>query len=105
MIVTFSLSGPTLAVIVLSQIDTRYFRDLAGKAKWSLDFVLVKEGEKQPIAEVPHSKFNLRSVNLEVELEAGNYTVYVSSIDLPLGPELMGWLCVRTGSLGSGSQV
>ncbi|KAJ2912950.1 hypothetical protein MD484_g7458, partial [Candolleomyces efflorescens] len=74
---TFSISGPTHAVIVLSQIDSRYFRDLAGKSKWSLDFVLVKEGEKEPIAEVAHSDFHLRSVNLEAQLEAGNYIVYV----------------------------
>lgn len=74
---TFSLSAPTLAVIVLSQIDTRYFRDIAGRARWSLDFVLVKEGEKDPIAEVPHSEFYLRSVNMEIKLDAGNYIVYV----------------------------
>ncbi|KAF6759437.1 hypothetical protein DFP72DRAFT_885181 [Ephemerocybe angulata] len=74
---TFSLSGPTLAVIVLSQIDTRYFKDLAGKARWSLDFVLVKAGEKEPLAEVPHSEYDLRSVNLEIPLEAGDYIVYV----------------------------
>ncbi|KAF5340285.1 hypothetical protein D9611_007847 [Ephemerocybe angulata] len=75
--VTFSLSGPTLAVIVLSQIDTCYFNDLAGKAKWSLDFVLVKAGDKEPLAEVPHSEYYLRSVNLEIPLEAGDYIVYV----------------------------
>ncbi|KAG2011227.1 hypothetical protein CC2G_011370 [Coprinopsis cinerea AmutBmut pab1-1] len=74
---TFSLSGPTQAVIVLSQIDTRYFRDIAGRARWSLDFVLVKEGEKEPIAEVTHSEFHLRSVNMEIHLEEGNYIVYV----------------------------
>ncbi|KAH6916489.1 hypothetical protein BKA70DRAFT_1556925 [Coprinopsis sp. MPI-PUGE-AT-0042] len=74
---TFSLSAPALAVIVLSQIDTRYFRDIAGRAKWSLHFVLVKEGQREPVAEVPHSEFHLRSVSLEKELEAGNYIVYV----------------------------
>lgn len=64
---------------MLSQLDTRYFKDLAGKAKWSLDFVVFKLGEKScdAIAEVPHSEFGSRSVNLEVELEAGEYLVYV----------------------------
>ena len=75
--VTFSLSGPSSTVIVLSQLDSRYFRDVAGQASWSLDFTLVKEGEKEPIAESAHSEFYLRSVYLEAELEAGNYIVYV----------------------------
>jgi len=74
---TFSLSAPSAAVIVLSQIDARFFRDIAGRVRWSLDFVLVKEGVKEPIAEVPHSEFNLRSVNMEIDLEAGDYVVYV----------------------------
>lgn len=64
-------------MIVLSQLDSRYFRDVAGQASWSLDFTLVKEGEKEPIAESAHSEFYLRSVYLETELEAGNYIVYV----------------------------
>ena len=42
-----------------------------------MDFTLVKEGQKEPIADSGHSDFYLRSVHLEVELEAGNYTVYV----------------------------
>ena len=50
---------------------------MAGQASWSLDFTLVKEGEKEPIAESAHSEFYLRSVYLETELEAGNYIVYV----------------------------
>ncbi|KAF9009889.1 hypothetical protein BDQ17DRAFT_1273557 [Cyathus striatus] len=74
---TFSLSGPSLAVIVLSQLDRRYFQDLAGRSSWSLDFILVKEGEKEPIAESNHAWFYTRSVNLETELDTGNYIVYV----------------------------
>ena len=42
-----------------------------------MDFTLVKEGQKEPIADSGHSDFYLRSVQLEVELEAGNYIVYV----------------------------
>ena len=42
-----------------------------------MDFTLVKEGEKEPLAESAHSEFFLRSVHLEIELEAGTYTVYV----------------------------
>ena len=75
--VTFSITGQSTALIVLSQLDSRYFRDIAGRSSWTMDFALVKEGEKEPLAESLHSDFYLRSVNLEVELEAGNYIVYV----------------------------
>ena len=75
--VSFSLSGPSTTIIVLSQLDSRYYRDVAGRASWTMDFTLVKEGQKEPIADSGHSDFYLRSVHLEVELEAGNYIVYV----------------------------
>ena len=42
-----------------------------------MDFTLVKEGQKEPIADSGHSDFYLRSVHLEAELEEGNYIVYV----------------------------
>ena len=42
-----------------------------------MDFTLVKEGQKEPIADSGHSDFYLRSVHLEAELEPGNYIVYV----------------------------
>ncbi|KDR70872.1 hypothetical protein GALMADRAFT_75596 [Galerina marginata CBS 339.88] len=74
---TFTLTGPSNTVIVLSQLDTRYYRDIAGRATWTMDFALVKEGETEPIAESAHSEFYLRSVHLEAELEAGTYMVYV----------------------------
>ena len=44
-----------------------------------MDFTLVKEGHKEPIADSGHSDFYLRSVHLEVELEPGNYIVYVGT--------------------------
>lgn len=42
-----------------------------------MDFTLVKEGESEPLAESAHSDFFLRSVHLEIELEAGSYIAYV----------------------------
>jgi len=62
---------------VLSQIDTRYFRDIAGRASWTMDFTIVKEGEKEPIAESGHSELYLRNVHLEADLDEGSYIVYV----------------------------
>jgi hypothetical protein len=76
-IVKFSLPRPSETLIVLSQLDSRYYRDVAGRAAWTMDFTLVKEGEKIPLAESAHSEFFLRSVHLEIELEAGDYIVYV----------------------------
>jgi hypothetical protein len=67
-----------LAVLVLSRLDERYFRDVSARSYWNLNFVLVKEGEKEPLAESVHAMFWARSVNLEIELEAGKYFVYVS---------------------------
>jgi hypothetical protein len=58
-------------------LDDRYYRDLRGRAGWTLDFNLVKEGEKVPIASSNHSYLFKRSVNLEAKLEAGTYLVYV----------------------------
>ncbi|XP_006462259.1 hypothetical protein AGABI2DRAFT_71002 [Agaricus bisporus var. bisporus H97] len=74
---TFTLSSSTLAVLVLSRLDERYFRDISARSYWNLNFVLVKEGEIEPVAESVHAMFWSRSVNLEIELEAGKYFVYV----------------------------
>jgi hypothetical protein len=76
--VTFTLPAPTLAIIVLSRLDERYFRDISNRAYWNLNFVLVKDGEKEPLAESVHAVFWSRSVNLEIDLEPGKYFVYVS---------------------------
>jgi hypothetical protein len=65
-------------VLVLSQLDERYFRDVASRSSWNLNFVLVKASEQEPLAESVHNVFWERSVNLEIELEAGEYFVYVS---------------------------
>lgn len=80
LIVNFSLSKPTFTIIVLSQLDTRYFKEISGTSSWCLDFILAKRGEKEPLAESSSSMLYSRSVNLEMDLEAGEYVVYVSDI-------------------------
>lgn len=82
--VTFSLPKPTFAIIVLSQLDPRYFKEISGTSSWSLDFVLAKRGEKLPLAESASSLLYSRSVNLEMDLEAGEYIVYVSELEVAL---------------------
>lgn len=74
---TFSLSKDTDAVIVLAQLDTRYFLGLSSQYVFSLHCQIFKEGQDDPVAMSTHNKFWDRSVNLEAFLEAGDYVVQV----------------------------
>jgi hypothetical protein len=62
---------------MLSQIDTRYFSGVESAYKFSLRFVIFKTGEKEPVATSYHDALWRRSVNVEVDLEAGDYVVQV----------------------------
>ena len=75
--VTISLPAPSLAVIVLSQLDRRFFEAISGCARWLFDFVVFRRGETKPVATSSYSKLYSRSVNAEVYLEAGDYVVHV----------------------------
>ncbi|KAG9018189.1 hypothetical protein FRB90_011938 [Tulasnella sp. 427] len=77
--VSFTISIPkkTFAVIVLAQQDTRYFAAISGYALWSLDFSVFKRGESEPCATAQHNRFWGRSVQLETELDEGEYVVHV----------------------------
>ncbi|KIX09956.1 uncharacterized protein Z518_01037 [Rhinocladiella mackenziei CBS 650.93] len=77
----FSIDVPddTEAVIVLSQLDDRYFKGLQGKYNFTLQFRVQKDGgdEDEYLA---RSKLNyelVRSVNVEARLAKGTYTVLV----------------------------
>ncbi|KAJ6467998.1 hypothetical protein C8R47DRAFT_1152164 [Mycena vitilis] len=74
---TISISAPTKAVIVLSKLDERYFSDISGNSCWTFDFALFKKGTKELIAQSSTTRFWLRSVNVEVQLEAGEYVAHV----------------------------
>ena len=75
--VPLSLPEPSATVIVLSQLNKRSFQGLKPSTDWSLDFALVKLGEDKPIAHSNHVWFYSNSVNLEINLEKGDYVVYV----------------------------
>ncbi|KAF5027785.1 hypothetical protein F66182_116 [Fusarium sp. NRRL 66182] len=65
-----------MVVIVLSQLDDRYFTDLKGQYIFVLHFLLKSEDDKTPICSVrPVHQWDRRSVNCEVELEPGIYEV------------------------------
>ncbi|KAJ5093927.1 Alpha/beta hydrolase fold-3 [Penicillium angulare] len=66
-------SGPV--VIVLSQLDARYFQGLAGEYSFVLKFRVQKDGEEEYMIRSHSSHFMGRSVNAEINLEPGRYQV------------------------------
>ncbi|KAF8597837.1 cysteine proteinase [Ceratobasidium sp. AG-I] len=77
---TFSVSEDSPAVLVLSQLDDRYFQELSGYSQWSMDFVVYRKGAPadEPYTRSSHTVFWRRSVNVELNnLEAGDYVLHV----------------------------
>ncbi|KAI1350961.1 hypothetical protein F5Y01DRAFT_284225 [Xylaria sp. FL0043] len=66
-------SGPV--VLVLSQLDDRYYRGLEGQYRFELNFRLHKKGQEDYVVRSIAPYRQTRSVNVELELEAGEYTV------------------------------
>ena len=73
---TFTIPEATPAVIVLQQVDNRYFRQHCGWIVFHFDFVLFKKGSKQPLARPVRTDSLGRSVILEIQLEPGEYVVH-----------------------------
>ncbi|KXX79311.1 Calpain-B [Madurella mycetomatis] len=72
---TLANSGPV--VIVLSQLDDRYFRGLEGEYEFGLGFRIHKAGEEDYLVRAQAAHISSRSCNVELNLEAGDYTVLV----------------------------
>lgn len=72
-IMNVTQAGPV--VIVLSQLDARYFKGLAGEYSFVLKFRLQKEGEEDYIVRSHSSHLMGRSVNAEINLDPGRYHV------------------------------
>ncbi|KAI8964309.1 cysteine proteinase [Daldinia sp. FL1419] len=72
---TFSLAKTGPVVIVLSQLDERYYRGLEGQYRFELNFRLHKNGQEDYVVRSISSIRLNRSVNVELELEEGEYTV------------------------------
>jgi hypothetical protein len=77
--VTFSIPEQTETILVLSQLDARFFRGVASAAEWSFDFKLFKVGSKEAMGSSTHSTMLPRSVTLRVALPPGDYVVQVGS--------------------------
>ncbi|KAJ3287206.1 hypothetical protein HK104_008718 [Borealophlyctis nickersoniae] len=67
----------TPAIIVLSQLDTRYFKGFEGPYDFFMELRVHAEGCQDYIARSRGLEFMMRSANVEVNLEPGKYTVYV----------------------------
>ncbi|KAI1136249.1 cysteine proteinase [Hypoxylon sp. FL0543] len=70
---TLAKTGPV--VIVLSQLDDRYYRGLEGQYRFELNFRLHKNGQEDYVVRSISPYCQNRSVNVELELEEGEYTV------------------------------
>ena len=71
--VTLTKRSPV--VIVLSQLDDRYYRGLQGQYEFQLHFRLNKDGEQDYIVR-SHGNYSMsRSVSTDLELDPGTYSV------------------------------
>lgn len=71
--VTLTKRSPV--VIVLSQLDDRYYRGLEGQYRFELHFRLDKDGEQDYIVR-SHGNYSMsRSVSTDLELDPGTYSV------------------------------
>ncbi|KAJ7226499.1 hypothetical protein B0H12DRAFT_1240580 [Mycena haematopus] len=81
---SFSISSAAFTIVVLSQLDVRYFKGIAPLCYWNFDFVVFKRGQKEPLDTSSHSRFTSRSVSLEFpELEEGEYIVHCRLDQVP----------------------
>lgn len=71
----FSLAKTGPVVLALSQLDSRYYRGLEGQYEFELNFRLHRRGQEDYVVRSIAPYRQTRSVNVELELEAGEYTV------------------------------
>ncbi|KAL8666873.1 MAG: hypothetical protein Q9202_001113 [Teloschistes flavicans] len=70
-----TITRPGPVVIVLSQLDSRYFRGLEGQYEFQLNFRLEKDDDAEFMVR-SHSNYSMsRSVSTDIELEPGTYSV------------------------------
>ncbi|ROW08201.1 hypothetical protein VPNG_06951 [Cytospora leucostoma] len=72
-----SLARPGPVVLVCSQLDERYFKGLEGQYRFELSFRLHRAGEEDYVVRSQSYYRMNRSVNVELDLEAGEYVAVV----------------------------
>lgn len=73
----FTITKPGPVVLVLAQLDDRYFRGLEGQYRFELAFRLHKADQEDYVVRSQASYRMNRSVNVELDLEAGDYEALV----------------------------
>ncbi|KAL8840737.1 MAG: hypothetical protein Q9170_001175 [Blastenia crenularia] len=77
---TITVTQPGPVVIVLSQLDSRYFKGLEGQYTFQLQFRLEKDGDESFVVR-SHKNYSMsRSVSTDIELEPGTYSVLMKII-------------------------
>jgi len=66
-------------VIVLQQVDDRYFSEISGYLQYDFEFAVFKQGTTEVYASSYNTDRWCRSQNCEINLEAGHYVVHVST--------------------------
>ncbi|KAF2149727.1 cysteine proteinase [Myriangium duriaei CBS 260.36] len=74
---TIKLSERSPVVVVLSQLDDRYWKGFEGQYTFALHFRLDKDDEDGYVVRSHGNYLMNRSVSTEVELEPGSYSVYL----------------------------
>lgn len=74
---SLNITQPGPVVIVLAQLDDRYFRGLHGQYRFELAFRIHKAGHEDYLVRSQAPYRMRRSVNVELDLEAGQYDVRV----------------------------
>ncbi|OAX81293.1 hypothetical protein ACJ72_04370 [Emergomyces africanus] len=74
-VIEVTKEGPI--VIVLSQLDERYFKGLEGQYQFHLQFRLEKEGDEDYVIRNQNNIYMTRSVSADITLEPGTYTILV----------------------------
>ncbi|KAJ2930744.1 hypothetical protein H1R20_g6338, partial [Candolleomyces eurysporus] len=65
-------------ILVLSKLNTRAFRSIRTTINTMVDLAIVKKGSKVPIMTAAETlPLHCRSINVELELEEGEYFIYV----------------------------
>ncbi|CAO1597197.1 MAG: hypothetical protein LQ349_000117 [Xanthoria aureola] len=70
-----TVTRPSPVVIVLSQLDSRYFKGLEGEYTFQLHFRFEKEGDESFMVRSHRNYSMSRSVSTDIDLEPGNYSV------------------------------
>lgn len=68
-------------MLVLSPLDKRSFKAVAGPWSWNVEFIVYKRGGDQPVARSRNTCLWIYNASLETNLEAGDYVVHVRARD------------------------